>query len=138
MLLAMLILLPFIALIWLTDQIHMPGFRSIAAQLVSFGSSIMAVWFAYRIGLTLPAVAIGNKRVGFVDTWDATSGLGWSLGWLAVVTAVVNVLVITLCRLAASVSDVMGLLAEYALSPISALFGLGLLTILYIERIAAA
>ena len=133
LLLALMLLLPFFALlasvIMVLKLAH--GHNSLILRADFIALTIVSAWLLLRLGLLLPAAAVGTTQVGLRESWARTAPVGKELFWIAVAIAIVDLTCGALTRSVEVHSSAAAALFDYAVWPIPFLVGLALSTDLY-------
>lgn len=122
-----------VTLIW-PALAHVLPARPLLLHGLGFVSEVLTGWMWFRLGLVLPAAAIGARGVWLHQSWRGTAGRGRAILFAAVVQALALSGMAVVGTGAALLSEAAALAVSFVLWPVPVLFGLAVLTILFRER----
>lgn len=96
-----------------------------------WGNELILSWGLFRLGLVLPAVALGAVGYGLLASWKVTAPLAVALMGIVIVDVALWWIVNSFVQAADLWSEPFGLLVFLALWPLPVLLGLSVLTLLY-------
>lgn len=96
-----------------------------------WGHELILPWGLLRVGLVLPAVALGDVGYGLLASWKVTAPLAVAFMGIAIVDVALWWIFNSLVQVTDPWSEPFGLLVFLARWPLPVLFGLSVLTLPY-------